>query len=162
MTSIGIEAAQSDAQLVVVIRDVEPLANRFELPQGRLAQFILEGGVTIAAEDSAAGEAMFVHGAPLSLLIGTSPAGHCLQAFAVELRGQIDQLRRRDEQSMVVGDEIAAGAASLTAPGAVGVPTLLEVDPVVDGRYGVDESAASFGLSHHLLLFLIFSICSKL
>lgn len=105
---------------------------------------------------------MLVDRAVLALLVRTSAGGRRLQRSRIEPRGQVDQLGRRDEEPVVVSLEIAAGPARLAATGASRVLPELCIDPVVEGRYFLDESAASLGFSHHRLFFLILSISSKL
>ena len=63
----------------------------------------------------------------------------------IQLHDQIDQLWRRDIEPVAVGGEVAAGAAGIARTRPVWLSSLLRLDPRVDVRYFLDESAMSFG-----------------
>ena len=160
MTSIARERRQGLRQIGVPVGDLEPFADGLESLQGGFGQFALEVTVSAAAEDPTACEAMSVHAAFRPVLIGTLPGIHLREARGVQFRSQVDQLRRRDEEEVVVADEVAAVAARLALSGPIGVLPELGLDPVVERRYFVEESAVSCGFSHHRLFLLIRSIFS--
>lgn len=145
-----------------MVGDAVPFTDCLEPSQDRLAQMALKIRLAVAAEDPTRGEAVLVDRAVFALLVRTSAGGHRLQCSRLELRGQVDQLGWRDEEPVVVSLEIATGPARLAAAGTSRVPPKLGVDPIIEDRYFLDESAASLGSSHHRLFFLILSISSKL
>jgi len=96
-----------------------------------------------------------------ALLVRAAAGGHRLELLHAELRGQVRQLGRRDEEPVIVGREVTTPAARPAPAGADGVPLHLPIDPVVERRYLFEEPAASFGLSHHGLFSRILSISSQ-
>jgi hypothetical protein len=128
----------------------------------------LKVGITLAAEDSAAGKTIFIHKAFAICVVGTSAGRHWLNIFGTYLCGQIHQFRRRNKQTVVeplVGgrlSEITTLAARLAQPGQIASFTDLQIQPVVNFSYSFEELIVCFAFFHHCLAFLILSICSKL
>jgi len=115
----------------MAVGDLELLTKVFEAFQGRLAQLILEDGIPPTVEDPAADEAVLVNPAAVVLLIGAPAAGHRQEPLHVEFRGQVDQFRRRDEETMAIGGEIAAGPTCVARTDPSGLFAKLLRDPVV-------------------------------
>ena len=152
--------AQSRGKVLVAVRQAGLFTDRLEFSQRRLAQFALEVRVACAAEDPTAREAVLVNRAPTVLLIRTPTGGHLSKCIGPQPGGQVDQLRRRDEEPVVVGREIAAGAAGVASSRSTVRPLDLRVDPAIELRHLLDHSAVSVGFSHHRLFFRIRSISS--
>jgi hypothetical protein len=106
----------------------------------------LEIGVSLTAEDSAAGKTMLVNRAFSIYVIRTAAGRHSLLLFAGQICIEIEDFRLRNKEAVVESVKIAAFSAHLAFSSQVSGIGYLQIQPVVN----LSNSFEQFGVVGHL------------